>query len=68
MTIPPFFERRTAFGRSFVFNVPALQLGLQRMPATLELAFSALLIALIIGVPLGLVAGLWAKHASRKRS
>ena len=26
-------------GRSFVFNEPALQLILQRMPATLELAF-----------------------------
>jgi peptide/nickel transport system permease protein len=49
------------FGKSFVFNVPALQLILQHMPATLELAFSALVIALVIGVPLGLVAGLWAE-------
>ncbi|MBE9604084.1 ABC transporter permease [Acetobacteraceae bacterium H6797] len=45
-------------GRSFVFNEPALQLILQRAPATLELAFGATIIALIIGIPLGLYAGL----------
>jgi peptide/nickel transport system permease protein len=45
-------------GRSFVFNEPALQLILQRMPATLELAFGATLVALILGLPLGLYAGL----------
>ncbi|TSD84779.1 ABC transporter permease [Mycobacterium sp. KBS0706] len=45
-------------GNSFVFNQPALTLILQRMPATLELAFVALVIALIIGIPLGVYAGL----------
>ena len=45
-------------GRSFVYNEPALKLILQRMPATLELAFGATIIALIIGLPLGLYAGL----------
>ncbi|GGC35071.1 ABC transporter permease [Siccirubricoccus deserti] len=45
-------------GRSFVFNEPALQLILQRMPATLELALGATLAALVIGLPLGLYAGL----------
>ena len=45
-------------GRSFAFNEPALRLILQRMPATLELAFGAMFIALIIGLPLGLYAGL----------
>jgi len=45
-------------GRSFVFNEPALQLILQRAPATLELAFGATFIALLIGIPLGLYAGL----------
>jgi peptide/nickel transport system permease protein len=45
-------------GRSFVFNEPALQLILQRMPATLELAFGATIFALIVGLPLGLYAGL----------
>jgi peptide/nickel transport system permease protein len=45
-------------GRSFVFNDPALRLILQRMPATLELAFGATIMALILGLPLGLYAGL----------
>ncbi|CAB3694995.1 ABC transporter permease [Achromobacter sp. ACM03] len=45
-------------GTSFVYNQPAIQLILQRLPATLELAFVALLLALAIGLPLGLVAGL----------
>jgi len=45
-------------GRSFVFNEPALKLILQRMPATLELAFGAMFISIIVGLPLGLYAGL----------
>ncbi len=45
-------------GRSFVFNEPALKLILQRMPATLELAFGATFLALLVGLPLGLYAGL----------
>ena len=45
-------------GNSFVFNQPALQLILERLPATLELAISALAIAILLGMPLGLVAGL----------
>jgi peptide/nickel transport system permease protein len=45
-------------GRSFVFNEPALTLILQRMPATLELAFAATFGAILIGLPLGLYAGL----------
>lgn len=45
-------------GRSFVFNEPALKLIAQRMPATLELAVTAVLLSLFLGVPLGLYAGL----------
>jgi len=45
-------------GRSFVHATPALGLILERMPATLELAFAAMLIAIVIGIPLGLWAGL----------
>ncbi|MHC1551184.1 ABC transporter permease [Phyllobacterium sp. K27] len=45
-------------GNSFVFNQPALTLILNRMPATLELAFVALSMALVIGIPLGVYAGL----------
>ena len=45
-------------GKSFAFNVPAIQLILERMPATLELATAAMVIAVVLGVPLGLWAGL----------
>ncbi len=45
-------------GRSFVSNAPALHLILERMPATLELALTATLIAVVLGIPLGLWAGL----------
>ncbi len=45
-------------GKSFVYSIPAVSLILERMPATLELVIAAMLIAIIIGLPLGLVAGL----------
>src|SRR3989440_7918500 len=45
-------------GRSFVYNVPAIQLILDKLPATLELAAVAMVIAIAIGIPLGLLAGL----------
>ncbi|HEY6772337.1 MAG TPA: ABC transporter permease [Oxalicibacterium sp.] len=45
-------------GRSFSFGTPALQLIAERLPATLELAVAAILIAILLGVPLGLWAGL----------
>ena len=45
-------------GRSFVFNEPALRLIGQRAPATLELALAAMVLAILIGLPLGLYAGL----------
>jgi peptide/nickel transport system permease protein len=45
------------FGRSFALGVPALQLVIERMPATLELAFAAMALAVLLGVPLGLYAG-----------
>ena len=45
-------------GRSFVFNEPALKLIAQRMPATMELAITAVLLSVLVGVPLGLYAGM----------
>jgi peptide/nickel transport system permease protein len=45
-------------GRSFVHATSALRLILEKMPATLELAFAAMLIAIVLGIPLGLWAGL----------
>jgi peptide/nickel transport system permease protein len=45
-------------GQSFAFGVPAVELIVQRLPATLELAVSAMLLAIVLGIPLGLWAGL----------
>lgn len=45
-------------GNSFTHGVPAMSLILERLPATLELAFCALVIALFVGLPLGVAAGL----------
>src|SRR5580765_7168570 len=45
-------------GRSFVHSTSALGLILERMPATLGLAATAMLIAVVLGIPLGLWAGL----------
>ena len=44
-------------GVSYVYKEPAVELILSRLPATLELAFAAVLLSLIVGVPLGLAAG-----------
>ena len=64
----PFLEQYAIFlkgaaagdlGRSFVFNVPALGLIIEKLPATIELAFVAMVIAVALGIPLGLVAGLY---------
>ncbi|HVJ13576.1 MAG TPA: ABC transporter permease [Burkholderiales bacterium] len=49
---------RGDLGNSFVFGEPALKLILQRMPATLELAFAAFLLAVVVGIPFGMYAGL----------
>jgi len=45
-------------GNSFVYGRPAVDVILERMPATLELAALAMIIAVVIGIPLGLYAGL----------
>ena len=53
-------------GKSFAANVPAIQLILQRMPATVELALTATVIAIVLGLPLGLWAGLKPDSAAAK--
>tara|TARA_R100000365_G_scaffold2999_1_gene9329 strand:+ start:3580 stop:4557 length:978 start_codon:yes stop_codon:yes gene_type:complete len=53
-------------GNSFLYNQPALQLIFARIPATLELAFSALFIALVVGIPLGVWAGLKPRNKSSR--
>ncbi len=49
---------RGDFGESLRYRQPALTLFVERLPATLELAGAALLLALIIGLPIGITAAL----------
>lgn len=49
-------------GNSFVFQRPALPLLLERLPVTLALVALALMLAVLVGVPLGVVAA--ARHGS----
>lgn len=63
----PLWEQYLAFvrgllqgnlGNSFAYGTPAVALILERMPATMELALFATFLAIVLGVPLGLWAGL----------
>jgi peptide/nickel transport system permease protein len=57
---------RGDLGSSFVHNVPAIGLILERLPATLELACVAMGLAVLLGIPLGLYAGLRPETRSAK--
>ncbi len=43
------------FGRSFHYSTPALPLVLERMPATILLTLSSMLVALVVAFPLGII-------------
>ncbi len=45
-------------GKSFVHGTSALKLIVERMPATLEIAIAATFMSIVLGIPLGLYAGL----------
>jgi peptide/nickel transport system permease protein len=47
---------RLDFGNSLFIREPALQLVLERFPATVELTVAGMVIALVIAIPLGVVA------------
>jgi peptide/nickel transport system permease protein len=47
------------FGMSFRHQQPAFELVLERLPATLELAFAALVLALLVALPLGILAAVY---------
>ncbi|MBA2450782.1 MAG: ABC transporter permease [Chloroflexi bacterium] len=49
---------RGDFGTSFRHQQPALGLVLERLPATMELAFAALLLATVVALPLGILAAI----------
>jgi ABC-type dipeptide/oligopeptide/nickel transport system permease component len=46
---------RGKFGNSLYYKIPAMELILERLPASLELAVAAMLIALVVAVPVGIV-------------
>ncbi|MFZ7127454.1 MAG: nickel ABC transporter permease [Desulfobacterales bacterium] len=46
---------RGDFGKSLYYKVPAMELILERLPASLELATAAMLIALVVAVPIGII-------------
>lgn len=48
---------RGDFGRSFRYRRPVMQLVLERLPATIELASVALLMAVLMGVTIGILGG-----------
>jgi len=47
------------FGQSFSFQAPALQVALQRLPATLELTLAAMTLAVLLAIPAAVIAALW---------
>ncbi|KQP22527.1 ABC transporter permease [Pseudorhodoferax sp. Leaf267] len=53
---------RGNLGTSFVYHEDAIRLILARLPATMELAVAALILAVVLGVPLGLFAGMRPEH------
>ncbi|MDA8637485.1 ABC transporter permease [Rhodospirillales bacterium] len=53
-------------GNSFVYGEPALQIIVARMPATFELALVSLFMSVVIGIPLGVWAGLFPDKISSK--
>lgn len=54
------------FGNSFLTGESAMRLILERMPATLELATLAMVMSVLVGVPLGIYAGLKPRSASAR--
>jgi len=47
------------FGKSLYYHVPAINLLLERLPASLELAFASMLIALAVSLPIGIISAVY---------
>lgn len=50
---------RGDFGDSFKSKRPAIEMILERMPATAELGVASLLVGVILGLPIGVLAAIW---------
>ncbi|MCX5918596.1 MAG: ABC transporter permease [Deltaproteobacteria bacterium] len=49
---------RGDFGQSFRHNQPALELVMERMPATIQLTLAAMVIALLVAIPVGIISAI----------
>lgn len=58
---------RLDFGDSFKTRQPVTEILQQRFPRTFELAISGLLLAILIGIPLGIVAGALTREGRNRR-
>ena len=47
------------FGNSFRFKTPAMPLVIERLPATMELAFFSILVSIIIAIPAGVLSAIY---------
>jgi peptide/nickel transport system permease protein len=56
---------RLDFGRDFVSNVPIATLLAERLPVTLQLTFMAMALAVLVGVPLGVIAAVRRRNTGR---
>jgi len=45
------------FGNSLHFKTPAMPMVVERLPATLQLALTGLIMVVVVGIPLGLIGG-----------
>jgi len=52
---------RGDFGNSIRFNRPVIQILVERLPATIELSLTAFLIAVAIGIPVGIISAIYRK-------
>lgn len=57
---------RGQFGKSYVYSRPAMELIIERLPATLEIVFVASILAIIVAIPLGVYSGAFPKRVSSK--
>lgn len=48
------------FGVSYRYNQPAVELALQRIPASVQLAGAALVMAIVVAIPLGILSAMFA--------
>jgi ABC-type dipeptide/oligopeptide/nickel transport system permease component len=50
---------RGDFGESLYYKVPAMEIIVERLPASLELAVASLVIALVVSIPIGIISAVY---------